>query len=252
MKGKYYYFLLTKANSTDITIGATEFDDYKWLNYDEAIKLIKDTSTGGKLRITSQILSKIKDKGLLEYKNYQDVNQNESQQSDRYQSRSASYQSGSNQPLRSNQSSDRNGNRQRQPYQSNSNFNRNRNDSRSGGRVNDSRNNSRDNSGRSNYFPLVQQIREPKEPVILPEPMTKNPLSLTITKTPEGVSIHSRTDRPNDSVSISSPVYPKPNSGTGPNLIRPLRQLRFFQPIMLKLKINQQNHQTDFVFCSSD
>lgn len=72
MKGKYYYFILAQSSSSDITIGATEFDDYKWLSYDEAIKLVKDTNTGGKLRITTSILNKIKEKGLIEYNNYQE------------------------------------------------------------------------------------------------------------------------------------------------------------------------------------
>jgi hypothetical protein len=65
MKGKYYYFCLTNANNPEITIGATEFEDYKWLNFDEAYKLIKETNTGGKLRTTSTILHLLKDQGLL-------------------------------------------------------------------------------------------------------------------------------------------------------------------------------------------
>ncbi|EKD53251.1 MAG: hypothetical protein ACD_61C00092G0001, partial [uncultured bacterium] len=65
MKGKYYYFYTTEANDRDITLGATEFDDIKWLNYEEAYKLIKETNTGGRLRMTLNLLNTLRDKGLL-------------------------------------------------------------------------------------------------------------------------------------------------------------------------------------------
>ncbi len=65
MKGKYYYFLVSQANTRDIVVSATEFDDYKWLKYEEAYKLIKESNTGGKLRILTMILNKLRDKGLL-------------------------------------------------------------------------------------------------------------------------------------------------------------------------------------------
>ncbi|KKS94150.1 MAG: hypothetical protein UW68_C0013G0011 [Candidatus Collierbacteria bacterium GW2011_GWB1_44_6] len=65
MKGKYYYFYVSEAKNSNITVGATEFDDIKWLNFDEAYKLIKETNTGGKLRMTTNILSLLRDKGFL-------------------------------------------------------------------------------------------------------------------------------------------------------------------------------------------
>ncbi len=65
MKGKYYYFYTSEANTTDITIGATEFDDVKWLNYDEAYKLIKETNSGGRLRMITSLLRLLMEKGLL-------------------------------------------------------------------------------------------------------------------------------------------------------------------------------------------
>lgn len=65
MKGKYYYFYAAQSKNTDITTAATEFDDYKWLNFEEAYKLIKETNTGGKLRVVSTVLGLLKDKGLL-------------------------------------------------------------------------------------------------------------------------------------------------------------------------------------------
>ena len=65
MKGKYYYFYTSDAQSTDITIGASEFDDIKWLNYDEAYKLIKETNSGGRLRTITNLLRVLMEKGLL-------------------------------------------------------------------------------------------------------------------------------------------------------------------------------------------
>ena len=65
MKGKYYYFITADTKKTDLVIAATEFSDYKWLNFEESYKLIKETNTGGKLRITLQTLHLLKDKGLL-------------------------------------------------------------------------------------------------------------------------------------------------------------------------------------------
>ncbi len=65
MKGKYYYFFVANTKKTEITLGATEFDDLKWLNFEEAYKLIKETNTGGRLRMITSILNVLKNKGLL-------------------------------------------------------------------------------------------------------------------------------------------------------------------------------------------
>ena len=70
MKGKHYYFLTTTARETQITISSTEFDEYRWLSYDECINVIKQTNVGGKLRITLNILNILKDQGLLQFNNY--------------------------------------------------------------------------------------------------------------------------------------------------------------------------------------
>lgn len=66
MKGKYYYFVVTTTDETKITIDATEFSDYKWLNFEESYKLIKETNTGGKLRIYTQLLHLLKTERYLE------------------------------------------------------------------------------------------------------------------------------------------------------------------------------------------
>lgn len=65
MKGKYYYFVTANTDKTDLVIDATEFSDYKWLNFEESYKLIKETNTGGKLRITLEALNTLKNQGLL-------------------------------------------------------------------------------------------------------------------------------------------------------------------------------------------
>lgn len=83
MKGKYYYFVIARTDSSELTISASEFDQYKWVGYDEAYKLVKDTNAGGKLRITAQVLNTLRDKGILEggrqpakRPNYQSNNKN--------------------------------------------------------------------------------------------------------------------------------------------------------------------------------
>ncbi len=65
MKGKYYYFMVTEVDNPNIVIDATEFSEYKWLNFEESYKLIKDTNTGGKLRVYTQLLHLLKEKDLL-------------------------------------------------------------------------------------------------------------------------------------------------------------------------------------------
>jgi 8-oxo-dGTP pyrophosphatase MutT (NUDIX family) len=65
MKGKFYYFVTAQTKNTTIVTDATEFSDYKWLNFDESYKLIKETNTGGKLRIYTELLHLLKNKGLL-------------------------------------------------------------------------------------------------------------------------------------------------------------------------------------------
>ena len=72
MKGKHYFFMTSQTKTPDLVISATEFDDHKWLNYEESYKLIKETNSGGKLRITTMILNRLRDKGLLE-SNYQSI-----------------------------------------------------------------------------------------------------------------------------------------------------------------------------------
>lgn len=65
MKGKSYYFLASQTPKNQLTVLANEFEKYLWLDYDESIKLIKENSTRGKLRITLNLLNTLKNQGLL-------------------------------------------------------------------------------------------------------------------------------------------------------------------------------------------
>ncbi len=66
MKGKKYYFLATTSTSPELKINKTEYNDFCWLTYDEAIKLVKENNTGGRLRITNKALNTLKVEGLID------------------------------------------------------------------------------------------------------------------------------------------------------------------------------------------
>lgn len=65
MIGKKYYFMMTQALQSEIKIDSTEYDEYRWVTYDEAVRLVKMAGQGGKLRITTKVLSSLKDRQLL-------------------------------------------------------------------------------------------------------------------------------------------------------------------------------------------
>ncbi len=65
MKGKKYYFMVTQAGSQQLNLKSTQFDDFHWLTYDEAIKLVKENNTGGRLRITTKALNTLESHKLL-------------------------------------------------------------------------------------------------------------------------------------------------------------------------------------------
>ena len=65
MKGKKYFFIAADMNITSLNIKETEFDDFKWLNYDDAIELSKTIYQPGKQRVTVDALNKLKEAGLL-------------------------------------------------------------------------------------------------------------------------------------------------------------------------------------------
>ena len=66
MKGKKYYFLYATSSSTNLKFpSAEEYDDYKWVNFEQAQELSKTSAQGGKLRITTVILEALNHKNLL-------------------------------------------------------------------------------------------------------------------------------------------------------------------------------------------
>ncbi len=65
MKGKKYFFVAIDTDSTDLDIHKTEFDDYQWLPYDEALKLSQTIYQQGKQRITVDVLHTLHHLDLL-------------------------------------------------------------------------------------------------------------------------------------------------------------------------------------------
>lgn len=66
MKGKKYYFLYATSSSSNLIFPSDEeYNDFKWVSFDEAIELSKSSSQGGKLRITTAALEALKTKNLL-------------------------------------------------------------------------------------------------------------------------------------------------------------------------------------------
>jgi 8-oxo-dGTP pyrophosphatase MutT (NUDIX family) len=65
MKGKKYFFIKIDYSNFDLNIKETEFDDFKYLNYEEAINLSKKIYQPGKRRITINILKSLRNLGFL-------------------------------------------------------------------------------------------------------------------------------------------------------------------------------------------
>lgn len=65
MRGKNYFFLAIEIENPEIKIGETEFDDFRWCSYDEAVDLSQKIYQKGKKRITLEALSVLKDNKLF-------------------------------------------------------------------------------------------------------------------------------------------------------------------------------------------
>lgn len=65
MAGKKYFFVAVEAAESNIDLDKTEFDDYKWLSYNEAIELADQIYQRGKRRITINALGLLKKADLL-------------------------------------------------------------------------------------------------------------------------------------------------------------------------------------------
>ncbi|MFH1631502.1 MAG: NUDIX domain-containing protein [bacterium] len=56
MKGKLYFFAVADAGTDDLNVDDTEFDDFRWLNYQEALNLAEGIYQRGKRRVTLKAL----------------------------------------------------------------------------------------------------------------------------------------------------------------------------------------------------
>jgi hypothetical protein len=66
MIGKKYYFLYATSASPNLNFPSDEeYNDYKWVDFEEAQELAKSSAQGGKLRITTTALDVLKTKNLL-------------------------------------------------------------------------------------------------------------------------------------------------------------------------------------------
>jgi len=65
MRGKKYFFLTIVIENPSIAIEETEFDDYRWLSYSEALSLSQKIYQKGKKRITLEVLSALRDANLI-------------------------------------------------------------------------------------------------------------------------------------------------------------------------------------------
>ena len=65
MKGKEYFFVLVNPSGMILDVNQTEFDDYQWVDYEEAFKITEKIYQKEKRRMTEDILKKMHKIGLL-------------------------------------------------------------------------------------------------------------------------------------------------------------------------------------------
>ncbi len=66
MMGKKFYFFVVQTNARDLDIGETQFDDYLWCKAKAAVYIAGTIHQPGKKRVTSKIVSLLKDGKLIE------------------------------------------------------------------------------------------------------------------------------------------------------------------------------------------
>jgi len=65
MLGKKYLFIVVPTKSATLNIQDTEFDDSKWLNYEDALYLARRIYQKGKKRITLKVIEKLRELDLI-------------------------------------------------------------------------------------------------------------------------------------------------------------------------------------------
>ena len=61
MKGKEYFFVVIDTKNEELDIKQTEFNDYKWASYEEALEITEKIYQKGKKRITKDVLRKLRE-----------------------------------------------------------------------------------------------------------------------------------------------------------------------------------------------
>lgn len=65
MSGKEYFFFAIQAQSQNINVNETEFDEHVWLPYEESHKLADTIVQKGKKRITKEAIEMLRQHGLI-------------------------------------------------------------------------------------------------------------------------------------------------------------------------------------------
>lgn len=65
MKGKKYFFVFAPVKNPTIDISQTEFEEYRWLNYKDAVDMAESIYQKGKQRVTLKALDFLHDKKLI-------------------------------------------------------------------------------------------------------------------------------------------------------------------------------------------
>ncbi len=65
MLGKQYFFIPIQTTTAILDITKTEFDNYKWLTYEESLELTKKIYQKGKQQLTLKIIQTLHNKKLL-------------------------------------------------------------------------------------------------------------------------------------------------------------------------------------------
>lgn len=66
MIGKKYFYTLVKASSTYIDLAQSEFDQYCWMDYEQAIDLISQIYQRGKRTMTQQVVDILYDHDIID------------------------------------------------------------------------------------------------------------------------------------------------------------------------------------------